>query len=321
MYQKNTPEQRARQAYDDWQTEQIRPHYVQPEGWTWSFLTTPLMPKRGAKGTSVLKMTFQGRLVKAEVKTKGHQPNSHRHLRKEITDFSSQSRGRLFELFNRLSLKRRATFVTLTYPTSAVNQFEAKRHLRAFFKRIERMYSGRKITGIWRMEFQERGAIHFHIIFFGLPFIHKTTIAALWSQVTHTYDPFTRIEGVSGHKKLINYVAKYVGKVNKEGENNGFNSLTYLSAYQFQQGEKIGRVWGYLNKADLPFDEAAVLEIPFYFERFMQFRDKAAAMHQPIYRSISFGFKIFVGSAASWLDYFHSIYDLPFDKGDRRYLT
>jgi len=316
----STPETRARQAYEEWQREQIKPHYVKPDGWTWSFLTSPLFPKRSPKGTSVLKMTFQGRLVKAEVKTVGHQPNKHKHKRSTITDFSAQSRGRLFELFNSLKLNRRATFVTLTYPTSAVNQIDAKRHLRAFFKRIERMYHARKITGIWRMEFQERGAIHFHIIFFGLPFIHKTTISSLWAQVTKTYNPFTRIEGVSGHKKLINYVAKYVGKVNGDTEN-GFNSLTYLSAYQFQQGEKIGRVWGYLNKADLPFDEQTVLELPFYFERFMQFRDKAAAIHQPIYRSISFGFKIFVGSAASWLDYFHSIYDLPFDRGDRYYLT
>jgi len=320
MYQQNTPEQRARQAYEDWRNDQVRPHYVQPKGWTWSFLTSSAAPKRSPKGTSVLKMTFQGRLVKAQVLTKGHQPNTHKHLRKEITDFSSQSRGRLFELFNSLKLNRRATFVTLTYPTSAVNQFEAKRHLRAFFKRIERMYSGRKITGIWRMEFQERGAIHFHIMFFGLPFIHKTTIAALWSQVTHTYNPFTRIEGVSGHKKLINYVAKYVGKVNG-GSEDGFNSLTYLSAYQFQQGEKIGRVWGYINKKDLPLDEKEVLELPFYFERFMQFRDSAAAIHPPILRSISFGFKIFVGSAASWLDYFHTIYDLPFTMGNRYYLT
>jgi len=212
------------------------------------------------------------------------------------------------------------SFVTLTYPTSAVNQIDAKKHLRSFFKRLERLYPFRTITGIWRMEFQERGAIHFHIIFFGFPFIHKSTIAALWAQVTHTYNPFTRIEGVSGHKKLINYVAKYVGKVNKE-ENNGFNSLTYLSAYQFQQGEKIGRVWGYINKKDLPFDEETVLELPFYFERFMAFRDKAGAIHPPILKSISFGFKIFVGSAVSWMDYFHSIYDLPFDRGSRHYLT
>jgi len=318
--QNSTPEKRARQAYEEWQREQITPHYVKPDGWSWSFLTSPLVPKRSAKGTSVLKMTFQGRLVKAEVKTLGHQPNTHKHKRNVITDFSAQSRGRLFELFNSLKLNRRATFVTLTYPTSAVNQIDAKRHLRAFFKRINRMFNNRKISGIWRMEFQERGAIHFHVILFGLPFIHKTTVSALWAQVTQTYHPFTRIEGVSGHKKLTNYIAKYVGKVNGDTDD-GFNSLTYLSAYQFQQGEKIGRVWGYLNKKELPFDDKEVLELPFYFASFMAFRDKAAAIHPPIFRSISFGFKIFVGSATSWLDYFHDIYDIPFTMGNRYYLT
>lgn len=320
MYKQNTPEHRALQAYEDYARDRVDIRYVKPDGYSNSFIVTSHDPKRSPKGVSTLKMTFQGRLVKAQVITKGHQPNTHKHKRSTITDFSAQSRGRLFELFNSLKLNRRATFVTLTYPTSAVNQIDAKRHLRAFLKRLERMYRGRTITGIWRMEFQERGAIHFHIIFFGLPFIHKTTISALWAQVTKTFNPFTRIEGVSGHKKLINYVAKYVGKVNGI-EINGFNSLTYLSAYQFQQGEKIGRVWGYLNKKSLPFDDQTVLELPFYFARFMSFRDKAAAVHPPIFRSISFGFKIFVGSAVSWLDYFHAIYDLPFDKGDRHYLT
>lgn len=320
MLQQNTPEKRALQAYEDFARDRVNIRYVKPDGYSNAFITTAYDPKRGAKGVSTLKMTFQGRLVKAQVITKGHQPNTHKHKRSTITDFSAQSRGRLFELFNSLKLNRRATFVTLTYPTCAVNQSSAKKHLRAFFKRLERLYKNRVITGIWRMEFQERGAIHFHIIFFGLPFIHKTTIASLWSSVTATYAPFTRIEGVSGHDKLINYVAKYVGKVNKE-EIDGFNSLTYLSAYQFQQGETIGRVWGYINKKDLPFDTETVLELPFYFERFMQFRDKAAAIHSPIFRSISFGFKIFVGSADAWLDYFHSIYDLPFDKGNRYYLT
>ena len=320
MCRNNSAEQHALQAYENSVYERVNIRYVKPDGYTNAFITTNCDPKRSPKGTTTLKMTFQGRLVKAKVITKGHQPNTHKHLRKEITDFSAQSRGRLFELFNSLKLNRRATFVTLTYPTSAVNQTDAKAHLRSFFKRLERLYKGRNITGIWRMEFQERGAIHFHIVFFGLPFIHKTTIAALWAKVTKTYNPFTRIEGVSGHKKLINYVAKYVGKVNKD-EDDGFNSLTYLSAYQFQQGETIGRVWGYLNKSALPFDKQTVLELPFYFSRFMSFRDKAASIHAPIFRSISFGFKIFVGSADSWLDYFHSIYDVPFDKGDRFYMT
>lgn len=320
MSHQNKAYHAALQAYEDYARDRVDIKYVKPDGWSWSFQTTAYDPKRSAKGVSTLKMTFQGRLVKAQVITKGHQPNKHNHKRSTITDFSRQSRGRLFELFNSLKLNRRATFVTLTYPTAAVNQADAKTHLRAFFKRLERMYKGRVITGIWRMEFQERGAIHFHIIFFGLPFIHKDTIASLWAQVTKTYHPFTRIEGVSGHDKLINYVAKYVGKVN-EGDLDGFNSLTYLSAYQFQNGEKIGRVWGYLNKKDLPFDDQTVLELPMYLDRFFRFREAAGAIHPPILKSISYGFKIFVGSAVSWLDYFHSIYDIPFDRGDRYYVT
>lgn len=55
---------------------------------------------------------------------------------------------------------------TLTYPgdwEAVVPTAEiAKSHLRSFQKRYERAF-GEKLAAVWKMEFQRRGAVHFHI--------------------------------------------------------------------------------------------------------------------------------------------------------------
>jgi len=58
--------------------------------------------------------------------------------------------------------------VTLTYPDNFETDDKAvKRHLELLRKRMERAF-GKKPRGIWALEFQERGAPHFHL-FIGLP--------------------------------------------------------------------------------------------------------------------------------------------------------
>lgn len=274
-------------------------------------ISTDYSPVRNPKSVQTLKMTFRGRFIKAQVITKNKQTNAKRSKRSVITDFSPASRGRLFDLFNQLEMDKRATFITLTYPTIYVSEHEAKKHLRAFIKRINRKFTSVDVTGIWRMEFQERGAIHFHLVLFKLPFIHKETIAAIWAQVTHTYRPFTRIEGIDSPKKMINYVAKYVGKVNPSVLD-GFNSLTYLAAYQSTHGEKIGRCWGYINKKELPFAPEVVLELAYDYVKFMRFRRTAEAKFPPMKDYLSPGFKLYVQSAETWLRWFHEDYDTVF---------
>lgn len=308
---KYTPEFRALQAYEDWLNQPKIVRYSNRGTHNTDKVSSVYSPVRDPKGTCTLKMTFQGRYLQAKVVTKIKQSPAKHARRSVITDFSAQSRGRLFDLFNRMEIGKRATFITLTYPTIYVDANQAKRHLRAFIKRINRKFSAVDVTGVWRMEFQERGAIHFHLVLFKLPFIHKETIAALWAQVTHTYSPFTRIEGVNSPKKLINYVSKYVAKVNPSSLD-GFNSLTYLSAYQSTHGEKIGRSWGYFNKKELPFAEPVVLELAYHYEKFMRFRHTAEQKFPPLKDYISPGFKLYVADALVWLRWFHEDYDVVF---------
>lgn len=258
-----------------------------------------------------LVMTFQGKFVRAKIASHAHQPPT-RHKRAKITDFSPQSRGRLFDLFNKMELKSKVIFITLTYEGIDTDAVTAKAQLFAFLKRLQRRTKNAALSFVWRMEFQERGAIHFHILAFGLPFIPKEDIQKAWGEVTAQKRPFTRIEMIFSSKKIMNYVAKYVAKVNPSPDLGGFNLPTYLAAYQSQNGDEIGRVWGVIGKKYLPMAELVTLELAFNYAKFMQFRLIASHQFPPIWDSLSLGFRLYVLSAQQWEHWFHCLYDVPF---------
>lgn len=55
-------------------------------------------------------------------------------------------------------------FITLTYAKDfPIHARTAKRDLATLIKRLRRQFPG--CGGVWRLEYQERGAPHFHIIF------------------------------------------------------------------------------------------------------------------------------------------------------------
>lgn len=289
-------------------------------------------PLHKPKHQHTLKMTFQGTFVRAQVKY-GTDRKFNRAKRSCISSFSRQSRSRLMDLFHRLEIKRLAIFVTLTYPEGFPNAKTAKANLRAFFKRIERLHPSKAISAIWRLEFQERGAPHIHIVFFNLPFTPKEKIQSMWDEIIGGVRSFTRIEGIYSNKKLMNYLSKYVAKVepsdvvqprfpeptedellraDEPDSDSGFNTLTYLSAYVFKYGENIGRVWGYLNKKDLPFAPLEELELQYVPVQFEPFRQWAVSIFPRIGGYLSDGFKLYLPSAEAALRIFHVLHDINF---------
>lgn len=92
---------------------------------------------------------------------------------RRITGWSRRSRARMVATMAELDLapllmqEDEPAMVTLTYPgdweTVAPNGPAVKAHLRAFFKRFERAW-GMPWRGVWKLEFQRRGAPHFHLL-------------------------------------------------------------------------------------------------------------------------------------------------------------
>src|SRR5271157_7616 len=91
-------------------------------------------------------------------------------IRSKIGGFSSASRRRLMYMIARV--KRDAVlplFVTLTYPDKFPSARESKRHLDIFLKRIRRAFP--VAGGIWKLEPQQRGAPHYHLLVWGAPLV------------------------------------------------------------------------------------------------------------------------------------------------------
>lgn len=93
--------------------------------------------------------------------------------RDKITGWSRKSRARMVATMAELDLAPlllqdgQPAMVTLTYPgdweTVAPDGPVVKAHLVQFFKRFERAW-GTAWSGIWKLEFQRRGAPHFHLL-------------------------------------------------------------------------------------------------------------------------------------------------------------
>lgn len=247
-----------------------------------------------------LKLEFQGKFVAAAIRYE-HDAKPRRGKRGNVTMFSARSRTRLFDLFHRLEIKRKPIFVTLTYGEDYPDAKTAKYHLKTLFERIRKKMDGLSTSAIWRMEFQERGAPHFHIIFFDLPYIDKLTWQYWWEEITGHPEPFTRVERVRSHKQIMAYVSKYVAKV-EPASKTGFISLSYLHAYHKKYDENIGRVWGYFQKDALPWAECFYYERDLNSNEYAKFRSLAIAAYPPIADYLSQGFRLYVKDATQWRD-------------------
>lgn len=159
--------------------------------------------------------------------------------RKAISEFTGESRFRLFQLLHSLTYET-VTFVTLTYPkVFPVDGKEFKAHLKAFKRRVERIWG--KMRAVWRLEFQKRGAPHFHIIYLDAPFMPVENLCSIWCEVIRTDDLNARKISVdvkavvkSKQQKLVmTYLSKYAAKMDGAGVPEGTVN--------------VGRFWGRWN--------------------------------------------------------------------------
>lgn len=101
------------------------------------------------------------------------------------------------------------TFVTLTYAENQQHVPTAQRDFAKFIQRLnyeqlKAKKSELKYIGV--IEFQKRGAIHFHVIFFNLGYIAKKKLDHTWK---HGNTDIKAVRNIDKHSK---YMAKYLTK-------------------------------------------------------------------------------------------------------------
>ncbi|HEY3899612.1 MAG TPA: hypothetical protein VGM54_13410 [Chthoniobacter sp.] len=189
-----------------------------------------------------------GSLVKVS-KLPGYESyeGSARGIRGKIQGFSRKSRLALLQTTAKLDRSgERPKFVTLTYPGDYPRQFtEWKKDLDFFATYFIRRYPGAAF--IWKLEPQERGAPHFHLLVWGVPFINKEWLSQTWFQIVGSGDERhlragTRVEDIRSWNGVMCYAGKkYMGKECDAPRN---------------WPDYVGRYWGIYGRARMPFAEA-----------------------------------------------------------------
>jgi hypothetical protein len=159
--------------------------------------------------------------------------------RSAIDGFSPGSARRM-RSYLRECLSEYRYMLTLTYPGFfPANGQSVKEHLRRFCQELKRYQASRggdpeRFSAFWFLEFQERGAPHFHL-FLTDQFPAKW-IASTWYFIVRSDDhrhlqAGTRIESIrSGHKGIMAYASKYAAKQEQKIAPQGY--------------ENVGRFWG-----------------------------------------------------------------------------
>lgn len=145
--------------------------------------------------------------------------------RAKISTFSKRSRFRLFQVMAKIKshLLNKPFFVSLTYHHGhECREISDKTVLHNFLVSM-RDYDP-DIQYIWRIELQERGAPHYHLIIFpsvNLKLrnrdVYSLTISAIWHRVA---DPFSRVhkeygcnvQNIVNYRHACAYINKYLAK-------------------------------------------------------------------------------------------------------------
>lgn len=101
------------------------------------------------------------------------------------------------------------SFLTLTFKENITDVKEGNKHLSKFIKRLNYyIYHTKKtqLKYIAVIEFQKRGAIHYHIILFNMPMIHKKELAEIWEH------GFILIKALNKEQNVAGYLTKYMTK-------------------------------------------------------------------------------------------------------------
>jgi len=100
-------------------------------------------------------------------------------------------------------------FFTMTYRDDVRELKIANSDFHRFTKRLNRRI-GKKAQYLAVPEFTKRGRIHYHVVYFNLPYVDKSVMQDIWSH------GFTRIEAVANIRNNALYLAKYFSKSAKD---------------------------------------------------------------------------------------------------------
>lgn len=191
--------------------------------------------------------------TRVKVKIPGRAPGS-RGIRGKVQKFSAASRRRLLDMLHQIQRGEMPAMLTLTFPADFPSATQAKRYLRSFFREVDRTSCGRW-SAVWKMEPQQRGAPHFHLLVWGVKNWRwfARWAAMIWYRIVGSGDPAhldhgAHVRPVRSWQGVIAYAAKYMGK-----------------SVEAAQWDEPGRFWGVYNRIGIPWAQLAVVDASIRF--------------------------------------------------------
>ena len=105
----------------------------------------------------------------------------------------------------------RPKFVTLTF-ADVVESWEAERAIQKFtdnLRKYAKRHGGDTLAYFWSAEVQKRGALHYHVLILGLPYLPKELVKVWWPY------GFVDVRAVDDIGRAFKYLAKYCWKWGK----------------------------------------------------------------------------------------------------------
>ena len=100
-------------------------------------------------------------------------------------------------------------------------------------------------------EFTKKGRVHFHVIFFNLPFIKNTTLEMIWGQ------GFIKINKIDNCDNVGSYVAKFMTKDNEQliEQKSYFTSRNLEKSIEFINEKEIEILADSLSPTDVVYEQ------------------------------------------------------------------
>lgn len=121
-------------------------------------------------------------------------------------------------------------FVTLTFADNVKDLCYANSEFKNFVKRLSYKI-GVKVSYVAVVEYQKRGAIHYHCVMFNVPYISNRELAEIWG------NGFVKINTITQVDNLGAYVSKYMTKDNDDERLKG--KKCYMSSRGLQKPYEI----------------------------------------------------------------------------------
>lgn len=183
--------------------------------------------------------------------------NNHSWGYRGLASFSAASRRRLMRKIATVDRSNKPLFVTLTYPDNFPHDPEVyKRHFNLFTKRFHRAFPDAGF--IWKLEFQDRGAAHFHILVWGcLLGALRGFVPGAWAEVVGSDDRKHYLWHVgalgNGNKHCVQEVYSYR------------QVASYASKYMSKAEVGVvgvGRWWGVRYPDNIPWGAMVICQLP-----------------------------------------------------------